>query len=368
MAFRSSRTRPNRRFETRFKDLAAFGEITGHITSSWSVTGGTRIFKQTLSQAQQTGILFDGPISIDNNSLSDSWRRVLWKLNTSFELDRNNLLYATWSQGFRRGSVNALPPTEPAVSYVTNPGLYRVAPDTADNYEFGAKGTVDNHFRYSAAIYDIQWHHVQEGAQLTPLVLPGAINVGEAYSRGVETELFANLTQHLSMQFDYTYDFTRLTSFSSLAVQGLSVPPPAVGSALPGTPKQSVVIAVSYGHMSVAGGELAYELDAHYRSSVIPALSATIPSVPGYTMLNTRLNFTEGHWRGSLYVDNLTNQLGVESYGTRSITVPTTKRSSPGRGRTASASGIRSRVGEPIAGFSGPACSPGGRDAGCRLE
>jgi outer membrane receptor protein involved in Fe transport len=301
-------------FETRFKDLAAFGEVTGHITSSWSVTGGTRIFKQTLTQAQQTGLLFDGPISIDNNSLSDSWRRVLWKLNTAFQLDHDNLLYATWSQGFRRGSVNALPPTEPAVSYVTNPGLYRVAPDTADNYEIGAKGTVDNHFRYSAAIYDIQWHHVQEGAQLTPLVLPGAINVGEAYSRGVETELFANLTQHLSLQADYTYDFTRLTSFSSLAIQGLSVPPPAVGSALPGTPKQSVVIAMTYGHVHVAGGELAYELDAHYRSSLIPALSATIPTVPGYTMLNTRLNFTEEHWRGSLYVDNLTNRLGVESY------------------------------------------------------
>jgi outer membrane receptor protein involved in Fe transport len=301
-------------FETHFKDLAAFGELTGHLTSAWTLTGGARVFKQTLTQAQQTGLLFDGPVSIDNNSLSDSWRRALWKVNTAYRLDSSNLVYATWSQGFRRGSVNALPPTEPAVGYVTNPGLYRVQPDTADNYEIGAKGTVDNRLRYSAAIYDIQWHHVQEGAQLTPLVLPGAINVGEAYSRGFETELFVSFTRHLTGQFDYTYDATKLTSFSSLASQGLSVPPPAVGSPLPGTPKNSAAVNLTYGHVACAGGELAYAIDAHYRSSLIPALSATIPTVAGYTTVDTRLTFSESHWLGTLYVDNLTNQLGVDSY------------------------------------------------------
>jgi outer membrane receptor protein involved in Fe transport len=301
-------------FETHFNDLAAFGEITGHVTSAWSITGGARVFKQTLSQAQQTGLLFDGPISIANNSLSDSWRRALWKVNTAYQLDRNNLVYATWSQGFRRGSVNALPPTEPAVNYVTNPGLYRVAPDTADNYEIGAKGLLDGRVRYSAAIYDIQWHHVQEGAQLTPLVLPGAINVGEAYSRGFEGEMLANVTGHLTVQLDYTYDFTKLTSFNSLALTGLSVPPPGVGSPLPGTPKNSAAVSVSYGHIALAGGELDYQIDAHYRSALIPALSATIPTVSGYTMLDTRLTFTQSHWRGSVFIDNLTNQLGIDSY------------------------------------------------------
>ena len=47
-------------FETRFKDLAAYGELTWHITSPWSVTGGARVFKQTITASQQTGLLFDG--------------------------------------------------------------------------------------------------------------------------------------------------------------------------------------------------------------------------------------------------------------------------------------------------------------------
>jgi len=82
-------------------------------------------------------------------------------------------------------------------------------PEKAINYEIGAKGTIDNRFRYSAAIYDIEWHNLQEGAQLTPLVLPAGINMGDAYSRGFETELYLKVTEHFSGQLDYTYDHTK---------------------------------------------------------------------------------------------------------------------------------------------------------------
>ena len=305
-------------FETHFKDMAAFGELTAHVTPDWSVTGGTRVFKQTLSQSQQTGLLFDAlippPAPIANASLSDSWRKALWKLNTSYQLDKSNLVYATWSQGFRRGSVNALPPSELNGSYVTDPRLFRVEPDKADNYEIGAKGTLANRFRYSAAIYDIQWHNVQEGAQLTPLVLPAGINVGNAYSRGFESELYYKVTEHFSAQVEYTYDMTKLTSYSAVALAGLSVPPPPAGGPLPGTPKNSAAVGLEYGHVELAGGDLSFALNAHYQSVVIPALSATIPHVPGYTMADARATYTLSHWMGSLYVDNLTNNVGINSY------------------------------------------------------
>ncbi|MDB6085345.1 MAG: hypothetical protein JWN43_3226, partial [Gammaproteobacteria bacterium] len=306
-------------FETHFKDMAAFGELTAHVTSDWSVTGGTRVFKQTLSQSQQTGLLFGAAIPppgtpVANRSLSDSWRKALWKINTSYQLDKTNLVYATWSQGFRRGSVNALPVTELNGTYITDPRLFKVQPDKADNYEIGAKGTIDNRFRYSAAIFDIQWHNVQEGAQLTPLVLPAGINVGNAYSRGFETELYFKITDHFAAQLEYTYDQTKLTSFSDVALAGLSVTPPPAGGPLPGTPKHSLAIGLEYGHIEVAGGEMRYAVNAHYQSSLVPALSATIPTVPGYTMVDARASYTLSHWMGSVYVDNLTNRVGINSY------------------------------------------------------
>jgi iron complex outermembrane recepter protein len=173
---------------------------------------------------------------------------------------------------------------------------------------------VQNRFRYSAAIYDIQWHNVQEAAFLTPLALPGAINAGEAYSRGLETEFFARLTDHFSAQLDYTYDQTKLTSLAPLALIGLSVPPPAAGTPLPGTPKNTAAVAIEYGHVKLADGELRFAANAHYQGSQIPAISATIPTVGGYTLVGARVGYSRPHWLATLYVDNLTNQLGVNSY------------------------------------------------------
>ncbi len=301
-------------FQTHFKELAGFGELTWHITHAWSLTGGARVFRQTVTQSQQDGLLFDGPPYIANQSLSDEWRRALWKVNTSYNLDNLNLVYATWSQGFRRGGVNALPPAETAVGYVTNPALFKVQPDKADNYEVGIKGTLRNRFRYAAAIYDIKWHDVQQSAALTPLSLPGVLNVGDAYSRGFELEVSGDITRHLAANLGYTYDRTAWTSISSLAAIGLTVPPPAAGTPLPGTPENSFALGLDYGHVPLAGGELLFGVNAHYQGPLIPSASSTVPKVGGYTMLDAQARYTNAHWAGSLYATNLTNILGVGSY------------------------------------------------------
>ena len=140
--------------QTHFTDAAGFGELTWHVTSAWRVTAGTRVFEQKTTQSQQNGLLFAGPGFISNNTRSTSNSRALWKLNSAYQLDQTNLVYATWSQGFRRGGVNALPPSTP-VGGPVNPSLFTLKPDTANNYEIGVKGTIANRFRYSAALYDI---------------------------------------------------------------------------------------------------------------------------------------------------------------------------------------------------------------------
>lgn len=308
-------------FETTFKDLALFGDLTWRITPDWSVTGGGRVFKQTIDGSQQTGLLFDaGPffapaIPIANITLGDTWRRATWKFNTSYQLDKTNLLYATFSQGFRRGSVNALPSSELGGLYTLPTSLRQLSPDTANNYEVGFKGTIDNRFQYSGAVYYIQWHNVQEGLQLTPLVLPASMNIGDAYSKGVEFEADALLTRHLEGQFDYTYDQTKLTALNPLFVSpNVSAPPPGIGSALPGTPRNSGAITLKYGHIDFGMGELYFSVTGHYQSSVLPSLSATVPTVGGYLMASARAGFEGAHWSGSLFVTNLTNNLGITSY------------------------------------------------------
>jgi outer membrane receptor protein involved in Fe transport len=150
---------------------------------------------------------------------------------------------------------------------------------------------------------------------LTPLNLPSSLNIGQAYSRGIELEVEASLTSHLGARLGYTYDLTKLTSLSPLfAYPNVSAPPPAIGSPLPGTPKSSASLGLEYGHVVLAGGEWRYAIDAHYQSDVLPSLSATVPIVAGYTIVDTRLSYAHTHWMGTLYVNNLTNNLGISSY------------------------------------------------------
>jgi len=310
-------------FNTTFTDLAAFGELTAHLTSKWSLTGGARLFRQTVAEDQVNAGYYQGAVAVTNLTLSDSWRRALWKVNTAYQIDPTNLVYATWSQGFRRGGVNGLPPAEyefnpPAI---TSPALSNMAPDTADNYEIGAKGTIANRFRYSAAIYEIQWHNIQEFVDLTPFVLPSGLNIGNGYSQGLEMELEALLTQHLTAHVNYSYDHTKFATASALftgsgpnGYPNLSFPPAPTGGPLPGTPLNTIAGGFEYGHVSFAGGEWRYAVNAHYQSSVLPALSATVPTVPGYTMVDTRLSYARPHWITTLYCNNLTNNLGINAY------------------------------------------------------
>jgi outer membrane receptor protein involved in Fe transport len=150
---------------------------------------------------------------------------------------------------------------------------------------------------------------------VTPIVVPGVLNIGDGYSRGVEMQLDAAITQQLTTNLSYTYDQTRLTTVSPLYVFPIvDGAPPSVGSSLPGTPKTSLAAGFEFGHIRLAGGELRYAIDAHYQSAVKSALSASIPPVGGYTMLDTRLSFAWPHWLVTAYVNNLTNNLGITAY------------------------------------------------------
>jgi hypothetical protein len=127
-------------FETHFKDLAIFGELTGHITGRLEVTGRHRLFLQSCRSPADRSAVRRSRIRA-NESLSDRWRRALWKVNTvvSDRQDQSGLRHLVPGLPARRRECAA---AERALggSYVTPPALTRLQPDTADNYEVGIEG------------------------------------------------------------------------------------------------------------------------------------------------------------------------------------------------------------------------------------
>ena len=114
--------------------------------------------------------------------------------------------------------------------------------------------------------------------QLTPLVLPAAINIGDAYSRGVEMEFDASLTQHISGadrlhlrsdEADLAQSAVRVSERLGAATGGRL----AVAGHAEEQPRRS---SSSMATSSSPDGEWRYSQRATTRAR-LPALSATVP-------------------------------------------------------------------------------------------
>jgi outer membrane receptor protein involved in Fe transport len=174
------------------------------------------VFWQNLTENQSyTTFIFDeGAISSDSNSVHDH----IFKGNLSYEFLDGQRVYPTFSQGFRRGGVNAVPLTgvlaEPATL-----DLYK--PDRVDNYEIGIKGRTSTGLRYSADVFNLIWKDPQIGA-VTLNDFPVVVNAPRARSRGVEFELHTPLlVPNLDLGLQYALADAVLTRSFCFPVNGV---------------------------------------------------------------------------------------------------------------------------------------------------
>jgi len=172
------------------RDYAAFGELSFDITDQLTVTGGARVYNYRNSLAgffgfsagysSRTGeaVCFGPPIvagsPCTNLDQTTSDTDAIYKLNATYKITPDILVYATWSQGFRPGGINRrgnLPP---------------YLPDTLDNYELGWKTTFGA-VTFNGAIYQEDWNEIQLSF-LGENGLTEIRNAGIARIRGVEAD------------------------------------------------------------------------------------------------------------------------------------------------------------------------------------
>jgi outer membrane receptor protein involved in Fe transport len=172
------------------RDYAAFGELSYDITSQLTVTGGARLYNYKNSLvgffgfgagfSSRTGeaVCF-GPAQVagspcTNLDQTTSDTDAIYKLNATYKITPDILVYATWSQGFRPGGINRrgnLPP---------------YLPDTLDNYELGWK-TRFGDVTFNGAVYQEDWNEIQLSF-LGENGLTEIRNAGIARIRGVEAD------------------------------------------------------------------------------------------------------------------------------------------------------------------------------------
>ncbi|WP_324261331.1 TonB-dependent receptor [Altererythrobacter sp. H2] len=173
------------------RDYAAFGELSYDLTDKLTLLAGARVYRYKNSLegffgysagfSSRTGVAACfAPAQIDGTPCTNVDKTTaetdsIFKLNATYKITDDALVYATWSQGFRPGGVNrrgTLPP---------------YTPDKLDNYELGWKTTFGP-VRFNGAIYQLDWNNIQLSF-LGENGLSEVRNAGIARIRGLEMDL-----------------------------------------------------------------------------------------------------------------------------------------------------------------------------------
>jgi outer membrane receptor protein involved in Fe transport len=304
-------------------DAAAFGELTWHVTDAWQVTGGLRHFRTD----QDTNLLIDFPaytVVSDPDApptIKQPSEKTLFKGNTSYKFSDDNLIYATVSQGYRRGGVNEVATIG---RWAEDPRWQTYAPDQVVNYEAGAKGRFMG-VTYDAALFYVDWTRIQLNTFTDNYGFYAVANGARARSTGLELLFEGAPLPRFHYSLGYTLTDAELTAnfYSPTAILIAEK-----GAMLPGTPKDAVTLATDYTVPLPNGSTLAFHVNGYYQSKTQNAVghpSYLAPDVfeatlPGFQLWNVTATWSVKRVDLSLFVKNLFNANGVTGEFTQAYT------------------------------------------------
>ncbi|WP_395641274.1 TonB-dependent receptor [Rudaea sp.] len=288
----------------RQKETALYGELTWHATDTLQATFGMRAFRDEMKTTvdQVTGLyssIIDG--SHSQNKRDDD--RTLFKGNVSWSFQPDNQLYATISEGYRRGGTNGTPTTGP---FKESPAWQDYEADTVTNYELGIKGRQGS-LTYNADVFYDDWKHPQINSSTTNWGFFAVQNAPKASSKGVELELSGQVGTAFTYGLGYTYTDATLSS-DARAVDGAYLIGHN-GDQLPGVARNRFNANASY-TWQVGAGWLTLRGDAYHQSESQNALSLSPKfryTLPDFSIFNLSATYSLNNWDTTLWLKNLTN-------------------------------------------------------------
>ncbi|RDE07351.1 TonB-dependent receptor [Sphingomonas aracearum] len=185
-------------------ELAAFAELTYAIAPRVKVAAGARAFSYRQREASRrygVGGAAGGGLAYDYDERNRE-KGATPRFTLSYDASRAATLYASYSQGFRTGGVNA-PITDDICSPAERQasGIPDVPPpynsDRTDNFELGAKTSLwGGRLRINGAAFAINWKDYQQAYQgacgiNNATTISFTVNAGRVRSRGGELEVVA---------------------------------------------------------------------------------------------------------------------------------------------------------------------------------
>ena len=325
------------------RDRAVYAQATWDITPKWHLTGGMRFyhydnsligfygFNANFFTGEGTATCFLGPI-VKNSPCTDldastSGSGSVPRVNLTYQIPPNAMVYATYSKGYRPGGVNRIAPPVVVAGQVPAPSPYQA--DYLTNYEVGWKTQwFHNTLRWNGAVFWEEWKNFQFsflGANSVTIIANG----GNARIRGIENTLAWVPVHSLYVSANFAFTDPVLTSNYYGCIPGTPpcTPLPAVevpaGSNLPVAPKFKGNVVVRYTLPMMGDWKPYVQLAGMYQNQTASALllsqNAVYGNLPAYALFNLKLGANAGNgMHVDLFISNLMNRLAEYSRFTES--------------------------------------------------
>jgi iron complex outermembrane receptor protein len=261
-------------------------------------------------------------IPLEYDSLSTS--NVTPLVSARWRLDRDAIVYATYSKGFRSGGWNV---DNITAGGPTNFQQTRFSDESMANYEIGAKGAVlGGALNFSAAAFLMDYNNIQVTQQVAVLGGGGAVvgivtNGGKARSQGFEFEATLKPVSGLRLSASIGYADAKYTDYVDTRS---GVPVSFNGNKLNNASRLNSTASAAY-TVPVGIGALTLRVDArHIDGFYIGRENLATQWIPGYDLANARISLAgdNGRWDVALYSNNVFDKRYVVAQGSAGFAAP----------------------------------------------
>ena len=289
---------------------ATYGELTFHASDKVDVTFGLRNYSVDADADMDMSFkLYDvGPATAESTNKDSGQLR---KINVSYDSTDTQKYFFTYSEGFRRGGVNAVPTSG---TFVEEAGWVPFKSDTVTNYEFGVKGAMDNGVFYNMSYYLVDWEDPQLNTATPNYGYYAVINGDSAQTQGFDLE-FSGSFGSLDWDLGFAHNDSTLTADLYTPADN-PVLYASSGSVLPGSPENTLNLNLAHTSYpkQLSGYGLVSRLDYYYQSSTrnyIGEDSLYDAEFPAFDILNLSLTAFKDDFYVSLFVKNFQDERGV---------------------------------------------------------
>ncbi|TCD06659.1 TonB-dependent receptor [Erythrobacteraceae bacterium CFH 75059] len=330
-------------FGSTFKNLAAFARVTLNITDQFRLLGGLRFthdqldvfhirrtalagpgiqpnfdqgvfdrYQQLVAAgvapniAQGQAVAASNGVPFTAKTTNDNWSGMA---GAQFDLTPDNVLYATWTRGYKGPAFNIF-------FNLASTGTNVIEPETVDSYEAGIKNSfLDGRLVLNLSGYYARYDNFQAN---NPDVVAGVVvtrftNAGRISTRGAELDLIFAPTRDLSLSGGIAYTDARVDQFRQPAGNVTGVIPP--GTRLAYAPEWKASLAGDWRLRTGGAVDFGVNAIASWQSEQIsqfdanPAVRAAT-TIDGYALVDLSLAVIDARdrFRLAFQVRNLFDQ------------------------------------------------------------